>query len=434
MGMGMGTDMGMGTGTPGAPSYDPADTMRSSISLPTSLPNDAAASQPCPPASKQRQEPVQPAVLGTWVHRQFRMLDPIEEKPVQSKSQPGSIANAAANPIDGHMRQVHSTQDVAQAEAQQAQAEAQQAQAMLIAGGQQPDAAGRMSEGGSDTAAEAAWRWRFARRWHAEQTRMQDPDAAGSCNDKTEDALQYLQAGGGAGWNMQVNVTRTASGEASGMMFSMGNGTLGNGSLLAGDMLLDDGSYAATGVLSGSLKRGMARGEVPTATREVNSLNRRAAALLQQQVELERAADERWRESIAASGAWIGNYMDTVEIDDWGTFRFLLLRLRGRDDKQRILLRGRNYCSEAQLIEDVNRKMMALAARFGVTAEPLEIMGGGVMEWRRDRDRHLHIHSGFISPGPSYAPGKPASVGEMLNLASVLARQQLPAHFKVSCV
>ncbi len=63
------------------------------------------------------------------------------------------------------------------------------------------------SDSGMDAAVEAAWRWRFARRWHAEQARAgaapEGGDAQGS-PDKTEEALAYLKAGGGAGWNMQV--------------------------------------------------------------------------------------------------------------------------------------------------------------------------------------------------------------------------------------
>lgn len=45
-------------------------------------------------------------------------------------------------------------------------------------------------------------------------------------------------------WSLQVGITRTASTDASGMQFSVGTGTLGTGSLLAGEMLLEDGSYA----------------------------------------------------------------------------------------------------------------------------------------------------------------------------------------------
>lgn len=54
------------------------------------------------------------------------------------------------------------------------------------------------------------------------------------------------------------------------------------------------------------------------------------------------------------------------------------------------------------------------------------------MEWRRDRDRNLQIHSGFISHSSVPGPGRPACPAELLSLAAVLARQGLPPHYKVS--
>lgn len=36
-------------------------------------------------------------------------------------------------------------------------------------------------------------------------------------------------------------------------------------------------------------------------------------------------------------------------------------------------------------------QMMAVSAAHDVPAETLEVVGGGVMEWRRHRDRHMHI-------------------------------------------
>ncbi len=64
--------------------------------------------------------------------------------------------------------------------------------------------------------------------------------------------------------------------------------------------------------------------------------------------------------------------------------------------------------------------------------ETVEVMGGGVMEWRRDRDRHLHLHSGFVADAGAPPPGRPASPTELLNLAAVLTRQSLPPHFRIS--
>ena len=40
-------------------------------------------------------------------------------------------------------------------------------------------------------------------RWHMEQTRPADPNS--SSVDKTDEAIAFLHAGGGAGWNMQVH-------------------------------------------------------------------------------------------------------------------------------------------------------------------------------------------------------------------------------------
>jgi hypothetical protein len=32
-----------------------------------------------------------------------------------------------------------------------------------------------------------------------------------------------------------------------------------------------------------------------------------------------------------------------------------------------------------------------------MAVEHIEIMGGGVMEWRRERDRHCSLHSGYLA-------------------------------------
>lgn len=95
-----------------------------------------------------------------------------------------------------------------------------------------------------------------------------------------------------------------------------------------------------------------------------------------------------------------------------------------------MLVRGRNYCSEQQLVDDTNRKIVALAAQRGVPISQLTVMGGGIAEWRRDRDRHLYLHSGFVSSGSAamlaLGTGNATSV-DLLNLTSVLARQHFGA-------
>eukprot|EP00983_Pelagomonas_calceolata_P078719 1154350-Pelagomonas_calceolata.AAC.6 len=54
---------------------------------------------------------------------------------------------------------------------------------------------------------------------------------------------------------------------------------------------------------------------------------------------------------------WLGTFLPAVEIEEWGTFKFLVCRLRGRGGKQRICVRGRNYYTQSQIIDDISRKV-----------------------------------------------------------------------------
>ena len=68
----------------------------------------------------------------------------------------------------------------------------------------------------------------------------------------------------------------------------------------------------------------------------------------------------RWQEvqSAAQNGEqWVGALMDPVEVDDWGKFKFILVRMRDRNGRQRQLVRGSNYASQAQLVEKLHRQV-----------------------------------------------------------------------------
>lgn len=58
-----------------------------------------------------------------------------------------------------------------------------------------------------------------------------------------------------------------------------------------------------------------------------------------------------------------------------GIFKFLVLKLRGRSDRQRILVRGHNYATEGKLVEDLNRQMIQLSAQHGLPVEVIEVRG-----------------------------------------------------------
>ncbi len=192
--------------------------------------------------------------------------------------------------------------------------------------------------------------------------------------------------------------------------------------------------------------------------------------------------------------AWVGAFLNVVEVDEWGSFRFVLLRLRDRNGRHKFLVRGHNYASDAQLLGAAHKQvgrwyvpagsepmgskltachlllflmpspqycaralqtlyaetitlchvsfhtasvtsaptpqMLMAAGANNVTPEALESCGGGTMEWRRDRDRHLSIHSGYVQPH-STATGAMTAM-EVMNLACVLTKQHLPMHYKVT--
>lgn len=158
---------------------------------------------------------------------------------------------------------------------------------------------------------QAAWRWRFAKRWQAEQTRNPaDAAAAVSIGDGgMEEALQYLAACG-ENWHL---ARVTSSAEPGTTQESRVLGTLGTPSLLTAELLVEDGSYSANGSSKGGLLslgsgglgdmlsrevssafgptgRGRGGGE---ATQQVTGMAKRAAELLAKQNDIHRAASER---------------------------------------------------------------------------------------------------------------------------------------------
>ncbi|GFR49603.1 hypothetical protein Agub_g11673 [Astrephomene gubernaculifera] len=320
---------------------------------------------------------------------------------------------------------------------------------------------------------EAAWRWRFTRRWQAEQART-EPERAGSLTtDQMDEALAYLNATG-ATTTTSVSVQigahagrgahnrgrggpgAGASTEGSLLVQSLLGGTLGGGpSTLGGEWPLGACSGSGSFTSGPRILGRQGSGELLAASREVASLNRRAVVALQQQLECELQADRRVQESLAQGPPWVGHLIPVVQIDEWGSFRFLMLKLQDRSgraagsERQRILIRGHNYCSEGQLVEECNREILSLSQKHAVPMETPTVMGGGVMEWRRDRDRHLHLHSGFVmdrslpaaamglggagmAGAAAAAAGRPASAMDLLNLAAAVVRQSFPPTYKIT--
>lgn len=67
-----------------------------------------------------------------------------------------------------------------------------------------------------------------------------------------------------------------------------------------------------------------------------------------------------------ACDLWVGALLESVEMDDWGKYKFLLLRIRDRAGRQKLLVRGANYASDAKLIEGLHRQVRGLPVILGV--------------------------------------------------------------------
>jgi hypothetical protein len=131
-----------------------------------------------------------------------------------------------------------------------------------------------------EAAVAAAWKWRFCRRWKAEQVRVVDPEHASGGSDNMADALLYLNA---AGQN-NVDLSRTASADLTELRQSLGTaGTMG---LLSGECFSESFSATQQPALAGGEHQ-------PHASQQVASVAKQAQKLLQQQRELERKAEER---------------------------------------------------------------------------------------------------------------------------------------------
>ncbi|KIZ02453.1 hypothetical protein MNEG_5504 [Monoraphidium neglectum] len=408
----------------------------------------------------------QQAGLGTWAHRQFKL-------PLPGR---GGKGNSKQQQEQEQQQRLEQREDEAQHAACAAAVPLGSSVAQPIPRGRQPPgsaaappqaAAGGGGRADDDDEAytRAAWRWRFAKRWQAEQARQLDPAASGGDGDGLEEALAYLAACGQP-WDMPRTLSGDGALGASGFsgaggalaaaaagrggggdMGTMGSvGLLGQESLLVGGDLsrgasLTNVSPGRRSALAGGGPSGAGRGggrgggggRHGDATRELTAVTRRATQLLQAQTDLGRAADERWREAQAPQGGglWVGALLEAVEVDDWGKFKFVLVRVRDRCGRQKLLVRGGNYASEGKLLERLHRQLLAAASAHGVPPEPLEPIGGGVMEWRRERDRHLHLHSGFLSKHAG-GQGGPMTAQEVLNLAGVLTRPSLPMHYKLT--
>jgi hypothetical protein len=127
----------------------------------------------------------------------------------------------------------------------------------------------------------------------------------------------------------------------------------------------------------------------------------------------------RWREAQAAAGGlWAGALLDAVEIDDWGKFKFVLVRVRDRAGRQKMLVRGRNYASEGTLLEALHRQVgegrlseawvqaRAWQRRLGAVNGPLRALLICAVTRASPPSPHPHART-RLRPAPTCAPARP---------------------------
>ena len=71
----------------------------------------------------------------------------------------------------------------------------------------------------------------------------------------------------------------------------------------------------------------------------------------------------RWGNTLL-SMSWAGQHMKVVEIDSYGRFPFVLVRVSDRTKVQRLLVRGRNNATKEELMKDVKRQVSAADMSF----------------------------------------------------------------------
>lgn len=68
----------------------------------------------------------------------------------------------------------------------------------------------------------------------------------------------------------------------------------------------------------------------------------------------------RWQQVSSKQGSsmWVGALLEGVQVDPWGKFKFLLMRVRDRNTGRQVLLvRGANNCSESGIVEDLHKQV-----------------------------------------------------------------------------
>ncbi|EFN58691.1 hypothetical protein CHLNCDRAFT_140305 [Chlorella variabilis] len=250
----------------------------------------------------------------------------------------------------------------------------------------------------------AAWRWRFTRKWQAEQMKQFEPPAPPGANGglaEGEDeeewtaALRLMDTVDG-GLNMQIGRT-----------LSLHNSSMVGGSGMSVDQSLDQSlnlmspGLSQCVLLDGSIKESPLREEAVAATTQIVSVARKAQHLRRQQQEIERKVSERW-EAASSGDVWVAQHLPAVQLDSWSSFSFVLVRLsEQRSQRQKLLVRGRNGATEQQAFASAEQEAARVAVSHRLPGPRVELVASGRMEWvaaSDDQRRSLRIRASRLLP------------------------------------
>ena len=65
----------------------------------------------------------------------------------------------------------------------------------------------------------------------------------------------------------------------------------------------------------------------------------------------------RWEGAAQRGTAWLGQALDPVRIEVQGKFTFVLVKVENRQGSSRLLVRGHQGCSQAALMQDVEKEV-----------------------------------------------------------------------------
>ncbi|EIE26801.1 hypothetical protein COCSUDRAFT_59309 [Coccomyxa subellipsoidea C-169] len=263
---------------------------------------------------------------------------------------------------------------------------------------------------------QAAWRWRFNRRWAQEQARQMDPEYGLQAGDEDgwDEALGYMDACG-PGWHLQIARTTSDDGLANSSLISHASGL--------SNCFLGDSQRSRTLAATGD---GSGMGE---ATKGIVQVARKAANLYEHQQAIEDQVRERWDSASHAGMSWAGQELPAVQIDKFGKFPFVLVKLSDRLAGSKLLVRGKNGRSEMQLVSTVTKEVLGVTSRGRLPQASVTLMGSGSMEWSRERDRVINVSAGKVVSG---LDGSIHSKEDVARLTAALTRASLPMHYRVN--